>query len=88
MLKKEKRYLLVATAIALFDNFPSERNLARLEFLEQPVYFIYRTMSLDALIVVFGLMFLMSNRFSLDNTIQPHFLQQRVAGFHSRKNRH
>lgn len=59
--------LLVATAIALFDNFPSESNLARLEFLEQPVYFIYRTMSLDALIVVFGLMFLMSNRLSLDN---------------------
>lgn len=59
--------LLVATAIALLDNFPSESNLARLEFLNQPSYFIYRTMSLDALIVVFGLMFLMSNRLSIDN---------------------
>ena len=59
--------LLVATAIALFDNFPSESNLARLEFLKQPAYFIYRTMSLDALIIVFGLMFLMSNRLSIDN---------------------
>lgn len=59
--------LIVATAIALFDNFPSEGNLARLEFLKQPAYFIYRTMSLDALIMVYGLMFLMSNRLSIDN---------------------
>lgn len=59
--------LLVATAIALFDNFPSETNLARLEFLDRPAYFIYRTMSLDALIMVFGLMFLMSDRLSVDN---------------------
>lgn len=59
--------LLVATAIALLDNFPSESNLARLEFLKQPAYFIYRTMSLDALIMVFGLMFLLSNRLSVDN---------------------
>lgn len=59
--------LIVATAIALLDNFPSESNLARLEFLNQPAYFIYRTMSLDSLIMVFGLMFLMSNRLSIDN---------------------
>ncbi len=58
--------LLVAAAIALLDNFPSGRNLARLEFLKQPAYFIYRTMSYDVLIVAFGLMFLMSGRFSLD----------------------
>lgn len=59
--------LIVATVIALLDNFPSKSNLARLEFLKQPSYFIYRTMSLDALIIVFGLMFLMSNRLSIDN---------------------
>ncbi len=59
--------LIVATAIALLDNFPSETNLARLEFLNRPAYFIYRTMSLDALIMVFGLMFLLSDRLSVDD---------------------
>lgn len=59
--------LLATTVIALLDNFPSAQNLARLEFLNQPAYFIYRTISLDTLIMVFGLMFLLSNRFSIDN---------------------
>ncbi len=59
--------LLAATVIALLDNFPSADNLARLEFLVQPAYFIYRTVSLDMLILVFGLMFLLSNRFPIDD---------------------
>ena len=58
--------LLIGTLIALLDNFPSISNLARLEFLTQPAYFVYRTISFDTLIVAFGLMFLLSNRFSLD----------------------
>lgn len=59
--------LLASTAITLLDSFPSAKNLARLEFLVQPAYFIYRTISLDMLIMAFGLMFLLSNRFSVDN---------------------
>lgn len=58
--------LLTATGIALLDNFPSAANLARLEFLVRPAYFIYRTMSQDGLILAFGLLFLLSNRFTLD----------------------
>lgn len=58
--------LLTATGIALLDNFPSAANLARLEFLNQPTYFVYRTMSQDGLIVAFGLLFLLSSRFLLD----------------------
>lgn len=58
--------LLAALSVALLDNFPSAANLARLEFLSQPAYFIFRTIGLDGLIVVFGLMFLLSNRFPID----------------------
>ena len=58
--------LLTATGVALLDNFPSVTNLARLEFLIKPAYFIYRTMSQDGLILAFGLLFLLSNRFPLD----------------------
>ncbi|HIS92840.1 MAG TPA: hypothetical protein IAA84_07505 [Candidatus Alectryocaccomicrobium excrementavium] len=58
--------LLAATAISLMDNFPSAGNLARLEFLRDPAYFVYRIMSLDSLILLFGLMFLLAGRFPLD----------------------
>lgn len=57
---------IVAMMLALIDNFPSARNLARLEFLADPAYFIYRTMSLDGLVMIFGLMFLLSSRIPLD----------------------
>ena len=40
--------------------------MRRLEFLTDPVYFVYRTMSLGGLPVAFALMVLLSNRFSLD----------------------
>lgn len=59
--------LIAVTIITLLDSFPSASNLARLEFLSQPSYFVYRAMSLDGLILVFGLMFLISNRFRVDN---------------------
>ena len=51
---------------SLLDDFPSGGNLRRLEFLTDPVYFVYRTMSLGGLPVAFALMVLLSNRFSLD----------------------
>src|SRR5699024_5602583 len=48
--------LLVAMALSLLDNFPSAGNLARLEFLNEPAYFVYRIVSLDSLVLLFGLM--------------------------------
>lgn len=59
--------LLAATVFSLLDNFPSAGNLSRLEFLNEPAYFVYRTISLDSLVLVFGLMFLLTGRFPLDN---------------------
>lgn len=35
--------LLAAIMVTLSDNYPSARNLARLEFLDDPAYFVYRT---------------------------------------------
>ncbi len=54
-----------AVVISLLDSFPSAKNIARLEFLEQPSYFINRTLSFGALIMVFGLMFLLSNNITI-----------------------
>ena len=51
---------------SLLDDFPSGGNLRRLEFLTDPVYLVYRTMSLGGLPMAFALMVLLSNRFSLD----------------------
>lgn len=59
--------LLAATLLSLLDNFPSEGNLARLEFLNQPAYYVYRIMSFDALLLMFGLVSLLAGRFPLDN---------------------
>lgn len=58
--------LVAAAVITLLDSFPSSKNLARIEFLEDPSYFIYRTLSFGSLILAFGLMFLMSNRMTID----------------------
>ena len=57
--------LLVATTLSLLDNFPSAGNLARLEFLNEPAYFVYRIVSLDSLLL-FGLMFLLAGRIPID----------------------
>ncbi len=59
--------LLAATVFALLDNYPSAGNLTRLEFLNDPAYFVYRTMSLNGFVLLFGLMFLLAERFPIDN---------------------
>ncbi len=59
--------LLAATVFALLDNYPSAGNLTRLEFLNDPAYFVYRTMSLNGFVLLFGLMFLLAERFPMDN---------------------
>lgn len=58
--------LFAALLISLADNFPSAGNLARLEFLSQPEYFIYRTIGMDGAIMAFGLVFLLSDRIPVD----------------------
>lgn len=58
---------LAVSTITMLDAFPSASNLARLEFLLQPTYFIHRTLSLDGIILMFGLMFLLSGRFPADS---------------------
>ena len=57
---------LAAAAMAQLDCFPSAQNLARLEFLNQPAYFVHRVMTLDALLLLFGLAILLANRFPAD----------------------
>lgn len=57
---------LAAAAMAQLDCFPSAQNLARLEFLNQPAYFVHRVMTLDALLLLFGLAVLLANRFPAD----------------------
>ena len=59
--------LLAVTVFSLLDTFPSARNLARLEFLNEPAYFVYRTMSLNGFVLMFGLIFLLAERFPLDH---------------------
>ena len=58
--------LLGATLLAQADNFPSVGNLRRLEFLNQPAYFVSRIMNFDALVLLFGLLFLLAGRIPLD----------------------
>ena len=75
--------LLAATVFALLDNYPSASNLTRLEFLNEPAYFVYRTMSLNGFVLMFGLMFLLAERFPLDHKtgmkllLMSHALQKR-----------
>lgn len=65
---------LASVFISLSDNYPSAHNLARLEFLCQPAYFLYRIISLDTLILVFGLLFILSGRFPADRKYGLHAL--------------
>lgn len=57
---------LAVVVFALLDNYPSAANLARLEFLNEPAYFVYRTVGLNGFVLLFGLMFLLADRFLLD----------------------
>ena len=59
--------LLAATVLSLLDNLPSARNLTRLEFLNEPAYFVHRIVSLDSLVLLFGFMFLLAGRIPIDN---------------------
>lgn len=62
--------VFIATmVIAMLDDFPSEGNLNRLEFLTEPAYFISRTMSIYGLVLTFGLLFLLSSRFPIDKKL-------------------
>lgn len=58
---------LAVTGFALLDNYPSAGNLARLEFLKEPAYFVYRTMGLNGFVLLFGLTFLLADRLPLDD---------------------
>lgn len=58
---------LISIIFSLLDDFPSSNNLHRLEFLVDPAYFVYRTMSLYGLTIAFGLVILLSNRFPIDH---------------------
>lgn len=73
--------LIAATIVALLDSFPSAGNFARLEFLVDPAYFIYRTISLDGLVIIFGLMFLLSSRIPLDlkTGVKPLFMASPIS---------
>ena len=65
---------VAAVFLSLLEKYPSTHNLARLEFLDQPAYFLYRTISIDTLILVFGLLFLLSGRFQADRKCGLHHL--------------
>lgn len=71
----------MAAFMSLLDNFPSPENLKRLEFLSQPSYFLCRTMSLDGLIMVFGLVILLAGSFPGDDKtgVKPLFLSAPVS---------
>lgn len=67
--------ILIATSvISLLDGYPSPNNISRLEFLPDPAYFVCRTMSLNGIILIFGLMFLLSARIPLDRKTGAIFL--------------
>lgn len=59
--------LFAVIVFSLLEDFPSAGNLARLEFLNNPAYFVCRTMNFGGLVLMFGLMFLLADRFPLDN---------------------
>lgn len=65
---------VAAVFLSLLEKYPSAHNLARLEFLGQPAYFVYRTISIDTLILVFVLLFLLSGRFTADRKCGMHHL--------------
>lgn len=54
--------LLFVFLSAMADSLPTSSNMARLEFLNEISYYIRRIFSFDGLLLLFGLLFLMSNR--------------------------
>lgn len=51
-----------ALAVALLDNFPSEANLDRLDFLTDQGYVVSRILAHAGVLMLFGFMFLLSDR--------------------------
>lgn len=51
-----------AVAAALWDNFPSEANMNRLDFLTDQGYVVSRLLSHEGVLLLFGLMFMLSDR--------------------------
>lgn len=73
--------LAAAAALALLDSFPSPENLARLEFLDQPAYFVSRIARFDALVLLYGLTFLLAGRLPMDDALgtKPLFMAAPVG---------
>lgn len=67
---------LTVCIMAQLETYPNAANLARLEFLGQPTYFVCRIIELDALLLVFGLLFPLSGRFPADRKNGMHSLFQ------------
>lgn len=58
--------LLFAIITAFMDNLPTLQNTSRLEFITDVHYFVRRIFSFDGLILLFGVMFIISNRLIID----------------------
>ncbi|MDF2686511.1 MAG: hypothetical protein K0S55_1693, partial [Clostridia bacterium] len=58
--------LTFTTAVALIDNFPSAENLKRLELLPQSGFAISRVITQAGIILLFGFLFIISNRIKGD----------------------
>lgn len=58
--------LIFALVISIWDNFPSKSNLSRLSFLAEPGYLVSRLLVQTGLLIMFGVMFLVSNTIAKD----------------------
>lgn len=54
--------LAFAVAATLWDNFPSEANISRLNFLTDQGYVVSRLLAHEGVLLLFGIMFLLSDR--------------------------
>lgn len=54
--------LAFALAMSLLDNFPSIENMKRLEFLTEQGYVVRRLLAQEGVLILFGLMFFISDR--------------------------
>ena len=67
---------LAVCAMTQLEAYPSAANLARLEFLPLPAYYVRRIIMFDALLLVFGLLFPLSGRLPSDRKNGMHSLFQ------------
>lgn len=69
MLIKNKMVWIILTVVvvlALYDNFPSESNYLRLQYLPEQGYVVRRILSQFGVMLLFALMFIISSRISID----------------------